>query len=140
MARTIAQPRASATWKDASYSSLPSPLPRSAGSTPADDQPDGEPPAAAPSYGHRGWAVAVVDLGAAGVGHGGGAVGVEGDRPAPGVDHDQVMEGTQEDQVLEPGPAALALGRGVVYVASCGGGEASRCRAVPVPRDDGAAQ
>jgi hypothetical protein len=53
---------------------------------------------------------------------------------------DQVMEGTHEDQVLEPGPAALALGRGVVYVASGGGGEASRCRAVPVPRDDGAAQ
>src|SRR6185437_3788829 len=84
------------------------------------------------------WAVAVVDLGAAGVGHGGGAVGVETDAPAPLMNHDQVVEGAEEDQAFQAGRAALALGRGVVDVASCGGGEASRCHAVPVPRDDGA--
>src|SRR5712691_13355292 len=90
--------------------------------------------------GCRRWAVAVVDLGAAGVGHGGGAVGVEGDCPVPLVDDDQVVEGAEQDQLGQFGAAAFAAGGGVVHVAGVGWLVAAGGGAVPVAEDDGAAQ
>src|SRR5258708_20123161 len=107
----------------------------------ANSGPSGETHQAARLGGGGGWwAVAVVDLGAAGVGHGGGAVGVEGDGPAPGVDHDEVVEAAEQDQFGEFGAAAFAARGGGVDVAAgrwlvaAGGGP------LPVPQDDGPAQ
>src|SRR5712691_12710897 len=95
-----------------------------------------------PPLGGGGWwrAVAVVDLGSAGVGHGGGAVRVEGDCPVPLVDDDEVVEGAEQDEVGEPGAATFAAGSGVVDVAAGGRLEAARGGAVPVPQDDRPAQ
>src|SRR6185437_6198303 len=53
--------------------------------------------------GGGGWAVAVVDAGSVGAGHGGGAVGVERGGPAPLVDGDEVVEGAVRGRVRRAG-------------------------------------
>jgi len=88
--------------------------------------------------GSGGRAVAVQDLGAAGVPRGGGAVRVQHEGPAPPVDDDLMVEETEQDAVLDAGRAAVGLVLDVVDLAGGGGlGAPAGPPAVLIAQGDG---